>query len=290
MIPYHGINQVSTMDWGTAPRPAFSCRMPACIVAAMAASTWLPPPTRVESAIEGAYGAGRRAATNVLIAAAITNALPNLRNTRRVFTASRSAVAAEEPPPTFRRLGQIQFIAALGDPEATSGTGADTWGLWREDPGPQGVRLSSYASKLEATNGKAPAGWQFDSKAWWLEEHGLIMPGTDPLPLTKLSREGGAVSVSQPFKRYIVTGDREVTSVLTVHQDGRWALSKGKLYDVTHLPCRSALYTPALAGGGCTPANARPQDFPVRPGAPMPAVAGCAKQDYAVLFVIGVEA
>ena len=89
--------------------------------------------------------------------------------------------------------------------------------------------------------------------------------------------------------RHVVTGDREVTSVLTVHRDGKWELSKGKLYDVTHLPCRSALYTPATAGGACTPAQAKPSDFPVTPGAAMPAVQGCAKQDYAVLFVVGVE-
>ena len=29
-----------------------------------------------------------------------------------------------------------QYIAALGDPGATSGTGAESWGLWPEDPGP----------------------------------------------------------------------------------------------------------------------------------------------------------
>ena len=77
---------------------------------------------------------------------------------------------------------------------------------------------------------------------------------------------------------------------VAVHRDGKWELSKGKLYDVTHLPCRSALYTPATAGAACTPAQARPADFPVKPGAAMPAVSGCAKQDYAVLFVVGVEA
>ena len=56
-------------------------------------------------------------------------------------------------------------------------------------------------------------------------------------------------------KRYVVTGDREVTSVLTVHDDGRWELSKGTLYDVTHLPCRSGLYTtpPGQPASACTP-------------------------------------
>ena len=79
-------------------------------------------------------------------------------------------------------------------------------------------------------------------------------------------------------------------SAARLQRDGKWELSKGKLYDVTHLPCRSALYTPATAGAACTPAQARPADFPVKPGAAMPAVSGCAKQDYAVLFVVGVEA
>ena len=234
---------------------------------------------------------GRRAAVNVLFAAAVTNTLPGLLNTRRVFTASAEmAVAASDPPPKFQRLQRIQFIAALGDPGASSGKGANSWGLWREDPGPPGVKLSGFKSKLEATGGKAPAGWQFDQNAWWLEEHGLIMPGTDPLPLAKMVRDGDKLVETQSFKRYVVTGDREVTSVLTVHRDGAWELSKGTLYDVTHLPCRSALYTPAAGGSSCSPTQARQSDFPVTPGAAMPAVSGCTKQDYAVLFVVGVEA
>lgn len=218
--------------------------------------------------------------------------------------------SASDPPPSFTRLARIQFIAALGDPSASSGSGAEGWGLWREDPGPEGVRLSAYKPKLEATGGRAPAGWQFDRNAWWLEEHGLIMPSTKRLPLVSSVREGAQMKVVRPFRRYVVTGDREVTSVLTVHQDGRWELSKGTLYDVTHLPCRSALYTPAAEGSTCLPSKARPSDFPVRPGAEsecipplwlcgcqqfplvlaVPRVEGCAKQDYAVLFVVGVEA
>jgi hypothetical protein len=91
---------------------------------------------------------------------------------------------------------------------------------------------------------------------------------------------------------YIVTGAREVTTQLTVHDDGRWEVAEGSLYDVTHLPCRSALYT---AGGTrpCSPAAERCADrklFPVRPGAKMPQVAGCAARDHAVLFVVGIEA
>ena len=42
---------------------------------------------------------------------------------------------------------------------------------------------------------------------------------------------------------------------------------KGTLYDVTHLPCRSARYTP-VEGGTCTPAQANQKDFPVRTTAP----------------------
>ena len=54
-----------------------------------------------------------------------------------------------------------------------------------------------------------------------------------------------------PAGKYIVTGNREVVTMLTVHpidKDGtaRWELEDGaKLYDVTHLACRSARYTPA---------------------------------------------
>src|SRR4051812_37069487 len=67
-----------------------------------------------------------------------------------------------------------QYIAALGDPASTSGAGAEAWGLWAVDPGPRGVRLSSYAT-LKAAGGVAPASWTFDGSDWWLEEHGLIM-------------------------------------------------------------------------------------------------------------------
>jgi hypothetical protein len=69
-----------------------------------------------------------------------------------------------------------------------------------------------------------------------------------------------------------------------------WSLDDGPtIHDVTHLRCRSAVYSPA-AGSACTPATARQADFPVAPGAEMPPVSGCAKQDYAVLLVIGVAA
>lgn len=195
-----------------------------------------------------------------------------------LLTSPRSSTAAEpKEEMKFKRIS-TQFIAALGDPKASSGSGAETWGLWRLDPGPRGVRLSGY-ERLKSNGGVAPAQWKFDGADWWVEEHGLIMEKPE-FPLSP--------------GRYIVTGDREVTTVLIVHAKDatgaqRWELEDGAtLYDVTHLPCRSARYTPATAGGACSPEQARQDDFPVTPGAPMPAIAGCSKQDYAVLFVIGV--
>jgi hypothetical protein len=84
--------------------------------------------------------------------------------------------------------------------------------------------------------------------------------------------------------RYLVTGGRQVTTGLTIDATGNWKLGDAALYyDVTHLPCRAARY----AAGG-SPTNARLTDFPVRPGAIMPSIPGTtAKQDYAVLFVLG---
>ena len=170
-----------------------------------------------------------------------------------------------------------QYIAALGDPGATSGSDADTWGLWRVDPGPRGVELTSYET-LKADGGVAPAQWKFDGSDWWLEEHGLIM-------------EQPAFPV--PPGKYVVTGGREMTAVLTVHAKGsdgaqHWELDNGAtLYDVTHLRCRSARYTPAAGGDSCSPAKAQMSAFPVAPGAAMPPVEGCNKQDYEVLIVIG---
>jgi len=187
-----------------------------------------------------------------------------------------SGQATAESVVKFKRI-PTQFIAALGDPAATSGSGAQSWGLWRRDPGPRGVWLKHYEA-LKAAGGHA-GDWRFDGSDWWLEEHGLIMEQPDfPVPPGK----------------YVVTGEREVTTVLTVHpedEDGerRWELDGGaKLFDVTHLPCRSARYTPTAGDGSCSPANAPQMSFPVEPGAAMPPVEGCNKQDYAVLLVIGV--
>jgi hypothetical protein len=172
---------------------------------------------------------------------------------------------------------QTQFLAALADPTAKSGTGAEKWGLWRLDPGPRGVQLSSY-DQLVADGGITPWQWKFDAKDWWLEEHGLIMEAPD---------------VGVPAGTYLVTGDRTVMTALTIFpkdKDGqqRWELAdNATLYDVTHLRCRSARYTPLEAGKSCTPAKALQSEFPVAPGAAMPPVEGCAKQDYAVVFIVG---
>jgi len=178
----------------------------------------------------------------------------------------------------FRRIDP-QFIAALGDPGAKSGTGAQAWGFWNQDPGPRACQLDHYP-QLKAT-GVAPSKWKFDASDWWLEEHGLIMEKpTFPLAAGQ----------------YLVTGDRSVTTVLTVHpkdKDGnqRWELADGAtLYDVTHLGCRSARYTPAAANNTCSPANVKTTGFPVTPGAAMPAVKDCHKQDYTVLIVVGLPA
>lgn len=190
----------------------------------------------------------------------------------------QSAHAAGKDQTKFKSI-PVQYIAALADPGATSGNNAQTWGLWRQDPGPRGVRLDRY-ERLKAAGGVAPSLWKFDAADWWVEEHGLMMEKPE-FPLA-------------PGK-YQVTGDREATGVLTVHPkdkngNQRWELADGiKLYDVTHLACRSARYTPPAKGASsCTPSNAKMTGFPVAPGAAMPPVDGCNKQDYAVLIVIGV--
>jgi len=177
---------------------------------------------------------------------------------------------------TFVR-GPTQYIAALGLPAASSGTDAQTWGFWEVDPGPRGVWISDYPA-LVAADGLAPDGWRFDDAAWWLEEHGLIMEAPE-FPL--------------PPGRYVVTGGREVTSILTISppdaagvQD--WSLAPGAtIYDVTHLGCRAALYRADGTGAACTPDNTPTEVFPMSPATAMPGVDGCSKRDYQVLIVVG---
>jgi len=191
----------------------------------------------------------------------------------------QSAHTKEEELTKFKRI-PTQFIAALGNPGATSGGGAQSWGLWRVDPGPRGVWLNNY-EQLKAADGVAPANWKFDSTDWWLDENGLIMEKPD---------------FAVPPGKYVVTGNRDVVTVLTIHPENaegvnRWELANGaNLYDVTHLACRSARYTPAADEKSCSPTEAPRSEFRVAPGALMPPVEGCNKQDYSVLFVIGVAA
>jgi hypothetical protein len=195
-----------------------------------------------------------------------------------VLLQSLQLVHAQDGETTFKSV-RTQFIAALGDPAASSGTGAQTWGLWREDPGPRGVWLNNFEPQLVVSGGVAPANWKFDDNDWWLDENGLIMEKPE---------------FSVPAGKYIVTGDRAKVAMLTIHPldekgNQRWELGNGAtLYDVTHLPCRTARYTP-LDGSdvaACSPASAKTVDFPVTPGGPMPAVEGCHKLDYAVLFIV----
>ena len=170
-----------------------------------------------------------------------------------------------------------QYIAALGDPFTSSGSDAHTWGLWAVDPGPRGVWISELDGLL-ANAGIAPAGWQFDDGAWWLEEHGLIME---------------APSFPLPAGQYVVTGGRMTISVLTVEPvdaqgEQAWSLADGAtIYDVTHLGCRAAFYTPLNDDRTCTPDKTPTEVFPMTPGVVMPAVDGCRKQDYQVLIVVG---
>jgi len=74
--------------------------------------------------------------------------------------------------------------------------------------------------------------------------------------------------------KYLVTGGREVTTVLTINSDGdNWKLDdNASLYDVTHLPCRSARYKPKSNDSSLHNANAK--EFPVSPGGLMPEVKG----------------
>jgi hypothetical protein len=88
--------------------------------------------------------------------------------------------------------------------------------------------MRDYEKEIVSNKGVAPAGWNYDPQTWWLDEHGIIMEyPTFPL-------KAG---------RYLVTGGRLTTAGLTIDGQGNWNLDDGAcLYDVTHLPCRSAKY------------------------------------------------
>jgi hypothetical protein len=132
-----------------------------------------------------------------------------------------------------------------------------------------------YDKFIKAKGGRTRAGWMVNEDNFWIEECGRIMEPPD-FPV--------------PPGRYWVTGGRQATSILTIDDSkDEWGLDTGvRLYDVTHLPCRAARYWPNQTGEG-SPAMADLSHFPVQPAAAMPTIKGCTKQDYAVLFVIGVE-
>jgi hypothetical protein len=177
----------------------------------------------------------------------------------------------------FRRI-KTQYIAALAPEGATSGTGAETWGLWKVDPGPIGVWLRFYQVLRKAGN-IAPSGWRFDIDDWWLDENGLIMK---------------APEFPMPAAQYYVTDGEDHVALLTVEApdaDGKqaWSLSDNKtIANVTHGPCRSARYTPLGASGSCSPTDADRSVFPLKPGEAPPPVSGCSRKNYAVLIVFGV--
>lgn len=190
-----------------------------------------------------------------------------------VMVVSAASAKAEQ---TMVRI-PTQYIAALGDPFTSSDNDAHTWGWWEVDPGPRGVKLANYDS-LVSSNGVAPAGWQFDPEGWWVEERGYIMEAPK-FPL--------------PPGEYVVTGGRMAVSVLSVEapdDEGNqaWSLSDGAMiYDVTHLGCRAAFYTPLDGAQTCTPENTPTDVFPMVPGVVMPEVEGCNKQDWQVLIIVG---
>ena len=59
-----------------------------------------------------------------------------------IFAAGLRQPASAEDLSKFKRI-EPQFIAALGDPAATSGNGAQAWGFWDQDPGPRACKLDT---------------------------------------------------------------------------------------------------------------------------------------------------
>ena len=189
-----------------------------------------------------------------------------------VASASSSLLAQTK----IRRI-QTQYIATTAPAGATSGNGAETWGIWTVDPGPIGVWLRLYQSLQKAGN-IAPSGWKFDINDWWLDENGLIMKSPE-FPI--------------PAGQYYVTNGEQHISLLTIEQsdtEGKqaWSLSDDKtIGDVTHGPCRSARYTPKTGLGTCSPKDANRAAFPLKAGESPPLVRGCNRKQYAVLIVFG---
>ena len=193
----------------------------------------------------------------------------------RLITLILAIAAPASAAPKVKWI-ETQYIAALGDPSATRGNNAETWGIWVLDPGPRGVRLTESAQFL--AKGEAPAGWRLNRSDWWLEEYGRIMEAPE-FPIAPGT--------------YVVSNGTSMMGLLKVSPkdaSGRmaWELAHGAtLISVTHLGCRAGRYRPETEGAVCTPGNAAPELFPVKPGAAMPAVKHCARQDYHVLLVIG---
>ncbi len=205
---------------------------------------------------------------------------PELTRREWIGTALASLLSTQATSLSAANYKRIptQYIAALAPEGAQSGTGAETWGIWRKDPGPIGVWLKAYQA-LRSAGGIGPTGWRFDIDDWWLDENGLIMKAPD-FP----------ISAGQ---YYVTNGERHI-SLLTIDPpdaDGRqsWSLSDDKtIANVTHGPCRSSRYTPTGETASCSPENANRAVFPLKPGESPPAVSGCNKKDYAVLIVFGV--
>ena len=167
-------------------------------------------------------------------------------------------------------LPRLEIQRLLRDEEVPK---SGAYGESTQDPA--GCFLNQFEKSVANRGGKAPAGWQWDPSDFWIEECGRVMEKP---------------SFPVPAGRHLVTGGRQTTTVLTIEapdSSGKqgWSLENGTLFDVTHLPCRSARYTPT--GGKASDANEL--DFPVKPGAEMPPIPGCQKQDYAVLFVLAVD-
>lgn len=196
------------------------------------------------------------------------------------FGALVSTIASPLFAQTKVRRIQTQYIAALAPEGATSGSSAETWGIWKVDPGPIGVWLRFYQALQKAGN-IAPAGWRFDIDDWWLDENGLIMKAPE-FPI--------------PAGQYYVTNGEEHVSLLTVESpdsQGKqaWSLSDGKtISNVTHGPCRSARYTPTGVSETCSPKYVDLSAFPLKPGEAPPLVDGCDRKSYSVLIVFGIPA
>lgn len=201
---------------------------------------------------------------------------------REMIAGSAGLFAALATNPLFAQTRiqrvPIQYIASLAGPQERAGTGAETWGLWREDPGPIGVWLHMY-EELQARDYVHPTGWRLDVDDWWLDENGILMKHPD-FPM--------------PPGTFLVTNGEDKAGLLTVEAADAsgaqvWSLSgETVIADVTHGPCRSARYSPIGDSGSCSPASVDQSIFPLPLGAQPPEVPGCNRLEYAVLIVIGI--